>query len=211
MLIENSVIKSTNEINVLGITFDSKLTWSPQVARAIKGANNSLQAIKLISKYFTNFEINFLITSHFYSKLYYGSEIWHLPTLNHNCKKLLVSASANALKLCITNHDPMISHVEIHQLTNRALPNKFSLYRHSLLLFKVYNNMQPLKEWTHLNFQIIHTQRQTHFEVHRDNNYKIGNNVLTNRFACLNKKIPLDWLNKPLSGFKIECKKLFLN
>jgi hypothetical protein len=62
-------------MNVLGLTFDSKLNWGPLVSRAIKGANNSLQAIKMIRKYFKTFEIIQLLTSNFYSKLYYGSEI----------------------------------------------------------------------------------------------------------------------------------------
>ena len=62
-----------------------RLNWGPQVSRAIKGANNSLQAIKMIRKYFKTSEIIQLLTSNFYSKLYYGSEIWHLPNLNSNC------------------------------------------------------------------------------------------------------------------------------
>ena len=66
--IDNSLITSKNEINVLGITFDSKLQWSSQVPRAIRGANNALQAIKLIRKYFTASEILQLLTSNFYSR-----------------------------------------------------------------------------------------------------------------------------------------------
>jgi hypothetical protein len=67
-------------MNVLGLTFDSRLYWGPQVSSTIKGANNYLQAIKMIRKYFKTFEIIQLLTSNFYSKLSYGSEIWHLPT-----------------------------------------------------------------------------------------------------------------------------------
>jgi hypothetical protein len=90
LLVDDVLIKSKNEINVLGITFDSKLQWGLQVSRAIVGANTSLQAIKLIRKYFTTPEIVQLLTSNFYSRFYYGSEIWHIPTLNRNCKKMLL-------------------------------------------------------------------------------------------------------------------------
>ncbi len=92
LLIYNTLITSKNEINILGITFDSKLQWSSQVSRAIRGANTSLQAIKLIRKYFTTPEIVQLLTLSFYSKFYYGSKIWHIPTLNQKCKKMLLSA-----------------------------------------------------------------------------------------------------------------------
>jgi hypothetical protein len=97
LLIDNDLITSKNEINVLGITFDSKLQWSSQVSRAIRGANTSLQAIKLIRKYFTTPKIIQLLTSNFYSKFYYGSEVWYIPTLNRNCKKMLLSALAETL------------------------------------------------------------------------------------------------------------------
>jgi len=68
LLIDNVLISSKNDINVLGITFDSKLQWSSQVSRVIKGANNSLQTITLIRKYFTASEILQLLTSNFYSR-----------------------------------------------------------------------------------------------------------------------------------------------
>ena len=210
IVVDNVVIESKTEINVLGITFDSKLQWSPQVSRAIKGANRSLQAIKLIRKYFKQNEIIQMLTSHFYSKLYYGSEIWHIPTLNHNCKKLLMSASASALKLCKPYHDPTISYVDLHSIYERALPSKLCFYRHCLLLYKVFNNSVPTKDWLDLNFKMIQTSRQTTFEISNNSNYKVGNNILSNRLSCINKRIPLEMLNLSIETFKIRCKTMFL-
>ena len=197
-------------MNVLGLTFDSKLQWIPQISRAINGANKSLQAVKLIRKYFTKSEIVQLLTSNFYSKLYYGAEIWHIPTLNQNCKKLLLSASANALKLCNTFYDPSVSYLELHRIHNRALPNNFCLYRHSLLLYKLFNNFSTSKDWLDLNFQIVNTSRQVDLEIQNCSVYRVGNNILSNRLSCLNKKITLDMLNLTFEAYKIKCKALFL-
>jgi hypothetical protein len=208
--IDSTTIPSKSEINVLGLTFDSKLNWGSQVSRAIKGANNSLQAIKMIRKYFKTPEIVQLLTSNFYSKLYYGSEIWHLPTLNSNCKKLLLSASANALKLCNAFYNPSISYVDLHKLHKRALPNNVCTYRHCLLLFKVINNKISKRDWLDLNFQMLNTSRQTCFEIRNCSVYKVGNNILSNRLSCLNRKIQLDFLNLPFETYKIKCKNLFL-
>ena len=208
--IDNTVVISKNEMNVLGLTFDSRLNWAPQVSRAIKSANISLQAIRMINKYFTTPEIVQLLTSYFYSKLYYGSEIWQIPKLNQNCKKQLLTASANALKLCDKIYNPNISYVDLHKKFNRALPDKFYMYRHCLLLFKVFNNMIPRKDWLDLNFQMINTSRQKFFEVQNNSVYKVGNNILSNRLSCLNKKIELDILNLPIKSYKIHCKKMFL-
>ena len=210
VVVDDVVIESKNEMNVLGLTFDNKLQWIPQISRAIKGANKSLQAIKLIRKYFTKSEIVQLLTSNFYSKLYYGAEIWHIPTLNQNCKKLLLSASANALKLCNNFYDPSLSYLELHRIHKRALPNNFCLYRHSLLLYKLFNNISPTRDWLDLNFQIVNTSRQVNFEVQNHSTYKVGNNILSNRLSILNKKITLDMLNLSLESYKIKCKALFL-
>jgi hypothetical protein len=151
LLIDNVLIASKNEINVLGITFDSKLQWSSQVSRAIRGANVSLQAIKLIRKYFTTPEIVQLLTSNFYSRFYYGSEIWHIPTLNQNCKRMLLSASANALKLCNVcrecNYVTDFSNLSSPQLylncTTLALPSR--------LVSSNQTHKETTTECSHLN------------------------------------------------------------
>ena len=123
---------------------------------------------------------------------------------------MLLSASANALKLCNVLYDPSISYVDLHKLHNRALPNQFCIYRHCLLLHKVFNNSIPKRDWLDLNFQMINTSRQIYFEIQNHSGYKIGNNILPNRFSCLNKKITLDMLNLPVETYKIKCKRMFL-
>ena len=76
LTLDNVLINAKNEINVLGITFDSKLSWDHEVSRAIRGANSSMQAVQLVKKIFTTPEVVQILTSNFYSKMYYGSEIW---------------------------------------------------------------------------------------------------------------------------------------
>ena len=121
-----------------------------------------------------------------------------------------MSASANALKLCNNFYDPTVSYLELHRINGRALPSNFCLYRHSLLLYKLCNNSSTTKDWLDLNFQIITTSRQINFEIQNRSNYKVGNNILSNRLSCLNKKITLDMLNLTLESFKVKCKSIFL-
>ena len=67
--INDNEIKTTNQMMILGIIFDSNLTWDLQYTQAIKDANHNLYAIKIISKYFSKEENKTLLTSLFYSKL----------------------------------------------------------------------------------------------------------------------------------------------
>ena len=93
-------VQSINQMNVLGVIFDNKLNWSAQVLNSIQKANKALHAICLIKQNFSKNELRMLITSNFYSILFYNSEIWHIPTLQRHLKAKLKSTSANALKIC---------------------------------------------------------------------------------------------------------------
>ena len=96
-------------MNVLGVIFDSKMQWGDHISLTIKKANTALHAIRLIKHYFTPTELRTLITSNFYSFLFYNAEIWLLPKLNQILKSNLLSASTNALKICTPFHNHFFS------------------------------------------------------------------------------------------------------
>ena len=79
-----------------------------------------------------------LITSLFYSKLFYGSEVCHLPERTVAKNKMLKCASANALRI-ITNEITIFhTHTQIHNMTRRALPDQMMKYKHALLMYKLF-------------------------------------------------------------------------
>ena len=65
-------------------------------------------------------------------------------------------------------------------------------------------------DWVSLNFQQNFNARNTRIQIYNVSNYKIGQNILVNRFKSLNNKIEYQWLNESLNSFKIKCKKLLL-
>ena len=210
IIINNARVRSESTMNVLGVCFDSKLTWSKHISNAINKANIALHAIKLIKKYFNNQEILQLLTSNFYSILYYNSEIWHIPTLKFELKQKLISASANALKLSQRLPDPMESFFNVHRTCKRSLPYQIMEYKHSILLHKVFNNQILTMDWVELNFYQTNTTRQSFFNLTRMNKSKIGNNLLSSRLAIMNNKIKLEDLNMSLDSFKVKYKQVFL-
>ena len=197
-------------MNVLGVIFDNKLNWAKHVANQISKANRALHAIKLIRKYFSKQEILKLLTSNFYSILFYNSEVWHLPNLKPSLKQLLLSASTNALKLCQRTPDMYESFINIHKSCQRATPNQMIVYKHAILLHKLYNNNLPKADWVELNFQQILTSRQTTFKIIKSNNYLVGNNLISSRLTVFNNKIDLNDLNLSLDSFKVKYKEKLL-
>ena len=203
-------ILSSNTMNVLGVSFDSKMQWSSQVSNTVKKAKSALHAITIIKKYFNQKELLTLITSNFYSILFYNSEIWYIPSLNPYLKNQIKSASANALKICTPTYHRYMSYETIHKINNRALPEQIMLYKHALLLFKLYQFHIPTLEWIELQHSQILTTRQSQFEVCSPTLYTVGKNTLTHRLSAINRKIDLSWLNLSIDSFKVKCKGLFL-
>ena len=54
-------VLSKQSMNVLGVQFDAQLNWSEQVSRVTTKAKQSLHAIRIIKKYFSNPEIRNLL------------------------------------------------------------------------------------------------------------------------------------------------------
>ena len=127
MDINGNRVQTKKEMNVLGIIFDSKLQWTNQVINTIARANKALNAISLIKRYFTQDELIKLVTANFYSKLYYNSEVWQIPTLNQALKNKLMTASSRALKLCAKSNDVcLLSNKDLHEMAGQATPNRLA-------------------------------------------------------------------------------------
>ena len=156
-------------------------------------------------------QLRTLLTSNFFSILYFNAEIWHIPTLNQNSKQLMLSASAKALKLCKKDYSYDHSYISLHKINKRATPNQMLICKHALLLFKLNNCIDTTADWIQMNFQQILTSRQMNFIISRDNNCMIGGNLICNRLTILNTFIPLEWLALTYGSFKLKCKDKFLS
>ena len=166
--------------------------------------------IHIIKNFFTKQELLGLVTSNFYSILYYNLGIWHIQTLKPTLKQKLLSAWAKALKICMKYVDPMTSFDNIHIMCKRATPNQMMKYKLALCLLKLYNCNFNLIEFSSLNFNQIFTSGQTTFKIVKSKRTRIGMNSLTNRLHYIDDIIPLQWLNLSIGSFKVKCKKLFL-
>jgi hypothetical protein len=195
-------------MNRLGIKFDENLKWTKQIQHTISESNKVLHGIRIISKFFNYDERKDLLTSLYFSKLYYGAEVWHLPNLTLPLKKQLKKASANALRMCTDKVNIFSTHTQIHKVTGRAMPDEFTMYRHAILMYKLFNYQEPINEHLHANFQLVDNPRLTKIVFRRSQNLECGKNILLNCFVELNNLIEKEWMNLSLDSFKIKCKAL---
>ena len=197
-------------MNILGLIFDRNLSWDKQYNNAIKDANHNLYAIKIVSKYFSSEEKQTLLTSLFYSKLYYGSEVWHIPGRTLAQNKKLKLASANALRSCNKSLTIYHTHTEIHSISKRALPDQMLKYKHAIAMYNLFKHCQPENEFLQMNFQLNQNPRINHMNFFSRQRYDCGKNILLNRLAHLNNMVDKTWLVQSIDTYKVKCKQLFL-
>ena len=189
---------------------DSKLQWTNQIAQAISKSKQALHGIKLIKKYLTKNETKMLLTSNFYSVLYYNCEIWLSNNIKFRQKRQLLAASANALRLLNNMNDLQISYEQLHKKEKRAVPLDFGRYKMAIQLYKIYNGVEMNSDWVDMNHQQNFNARSRMFQINDYSRLKIGRNILCNRLNELNNRVDLDWLNLSLISFKLKMKSIFL-
>jgi hypothetical protein len=164
--------------------FDSKLKWSNHTAYAINCANQALNATKSKRKFFSTKELIILVTSNFYSILFHNSEVWHLPSLNHDLKNSLFVVSAAALNVCLHFPVKFISYHDLHKITNRAMPIMLCKYKLALLLYRTLNEKIPETEWLYFT-------------------ENIGFNCASQKYHLLHDTILLTLFNKNHDSFSL--------
>ena len=197
-------------MNVLGVIFDSKLTWNEHIAHCINKSKKALFALRLLRKYFDFNEMRTLLDSNYYSVLYYNSVIWLTPELNANLKHNLLASSSNAIRSCLMYGNHVISFEKMHVIAKKCTPSQIMLYQSALNLYKILNQDVISFEMVTVLNQMISTRRQTTFEIIRDNNGKIGLNTTANKLYCLSNKISLLVLNYSFVHYKKLMKIQFL-
>ena len=63
----------------------------------------------------------------------------------------------------------MQSFINLHIECKRALPEQMILYKHAIMLHKMYNSELLEMEWIALNFQQLLTTKQTKFLIVKTN------------------------------------------
>ena len=95
-------------------------------------------------------------------------------------------------------------------MAKRGTPEQMSNYKHALQLYKLHNFENMTEDWISLNFQQNFNGRNEKIQFFNISNYKVGRNLMVNRFKILNNKIDYSWLNDSYNTFKVKCKQLLL-
>ncbi len=191
-----------NTLKVLGIVFDNRLQWDKQVEKVTRETRRSLQGLNIIKRHFTEQELLTLVTSLCFSKLYYGSQVWLLPTLKESLYKKLFSQSGQCLSIC--NRE--LSHINLHKKYLRATPKLFSLYQTAVNYYETMTENDHALETPDIRLNTLSDRRNVMLTFVRTNKYKVGLNLLSNRLRAISKCIPKSFISQTKNQFTTFCK-----
>ena len=202
----NNEVFSKSTIKILGVTFDSKLNWSHHVNLTVQKCKKTLQAIKIVSNNFNIDERLNMVTSLFYSKLYYSAEVWLIPTLGRNLKHKLLQISTQALRIAANDIFKIFSTEDLHVMFNRFKPDKWRMYTTLLSLYRITNNQIPESIWIEIQNSAMPATRANKTIFPSQNKLKVGVNSISNRFSYVSTLITNDDLNLSYNAFKVLSK-----
>ena len=205
-------IEVKKSIKLLGVIFDTKLTWSNHIAFSTAKASRTMHALKFVSGYFNEEERRKLITAFVYGSLLYGSEVWLHEGLKSREWKSLDRIFIESLRVTRGDWKRRLTKNELMQNRRRATMREMSNFVQAKTLFKIVTSQKPENIFTNLLLNHANERRHPNRLFFTTSNLiKVGRNMFSNRMNKVSRKMNFDWFDCHLSphGFRMWAKKCF--
>ncbi len=140
--IKDSNCYLSDTIKVLGVTFDSKLSWDKHLDKAINKGRNLISVFRHVRKYLTEKQFLKSVTCNFYSIVYYGASVW-LSSCKSISKTKLHSLHFRLLRTACKDYKNKISRDDLTNRCMRATPLEWSRYTSTSIAIKTIRDHQP--------------------------------------------------------------------
>ena len=206
LMVNNRMIASKNEMNVLGIAFDSKLDWEKQISKAILKTNRMLHGLRKIWRFLDSAQAQQVITSFYYSVLYYSLEVWFHRHLRFDLMQRIRSVHYRALRV---THGKL-TRDELDIIGKHATPDEWADYSVAKFLARTVIVGKPACLLDEI-LQNAYSERRQHGRLFfYDNSVrKIGCQCIKNRLRCVARQMKFDWLNSSVETLRPKLKKTF--
>jgi hypothetical protein len=207
--ISDRKIKVTNSFKVLGVMFDSKLDWTLHVNQVTAKTNRIMYALKKIRRFLNTSQANQVVTSFYFSVLYYGMEIWFHKHLMFHLKQKVRAAHYRALRLI---HGQHLERNQLDAIAKRATPDEWSDYCVAKTLAKLVILEVPvrLKDMVMVN-SYAERRKANRLFFFDSSKKKIGRQSFRNRLSVIAKQMKFEWTLFKVSSLRTALKKCFFN
>ena len=139
LVIDNNLIASSNCVKLLGVSIDSKLTFTPHITDMCTKVNLKTKALLRIRNYLNIDQAKLLCNSFILSYFNYCPLVWMFCNKTNN--KLIHKTYIRSLRSLLNNFT--LNSEEILQITKRKTIHEINLQKLALEVYKSINNINP--------------------------------------------------------------------
>ena len=139
LYIENKFISATSSVKLLGITIDSKLSFTNHITDICTKANLKTKALLRIRNYLSEKQAQILCNSFILSYFNYCPVVWMFS--NKTLNNLVNKTYTRALRALLNNFT--LTSQEILEVTKRKTIHCHNLQKLAIEVFKSVNNLNP--------------------------------------------------------------------
>jgi len=206
-------IVTKDRMKVLGIIFHCNLSWEPQIRYVLKKCKSKLGVLKKTQKSFSVDQFLKIITTQYYSVLYYCSAVWLSDQTPARLRNLVNTAHYRPLRIALRDFESKLSKAELSNKCQRATPTEWVKYSIANLVIKVINQREPFYLYHDIQSTIYTTRRKPLIGNFFDNSRgKIGKQKLSNRLQFMTQ-MTTDWIDTEFSKDRLRTtlKNTFFN
>jgi hypothetical protein len=206
--VANCQIKVGKTMRVLGVTFDSKLSWESHIDRISLSVKKKIHALRRLSTDLKQPELLNLAHGSIYSILYYAAGTWLNKGLHEKLLCRLKVLSNATLRIVFNKKKQDIRTIELHSLANMLSPAQMALHSPGCLLQKVLALKTPSNLYDLASVQVSYKAWTNLTIVTKDWTSSIGLSRFPNNAHDAIKLVTGDISQDKIQSFK---KKLFLS
>jgi len=186
------------------------LSWKTHFENLTKKAKYTLAKMRFLSKYLDQSSMKKVITSHYFSTIYYGSQVWLGETTSSKHWHLLNILHYKGIRTVCRDFRKRKRKAELDSILDRAKPKqwmKFSCCKLAIKLLQLGSNGPPMS--LSLRQNLYYNDRTGKSSIMDTSRQKIGKASFKNRLTCF-KDINFNWKNVPNDdALRIALKRVF--
>ena len=192
----DALIESKKHIKALVILLSADLSWTQNLDHSIARSRHVVHHLKYLRKWLTLDEMIKLVSSQYFSIVYYNAPLW-IGSLDAASWKKLNSVHYRALRTLLGDFKNSKNREEIDSIAKRATPIEWANYCIASTVIRLYNKSDTrianeLRSAAYVNDRLPHRARF----IDRSK-LKIGRQSIKNRIGNLFSRISFDWIGEP--------------
>jgi len=139
---ENSEIRSSQNMKILGLNVDSCLGWEPYISKMLSKVRSMIFSLRYIRQHLSLTDTIKVIQAQIISRMTYGSSVWSFA-INYKLKSKIRSVFYLIIRTALRDFNLKMNRSEMLKATSLESIDDILFKRTSMFIFNIINNLSP--------------------------------------------------------------------